>query len=167
MLESFFQGVFDTQQTPVIAPGAFLLCIAASIGLGLLLCLTTLWRTRCTKSFAVTLALLPAVVCVVIMMVNGNVGTGVAVAGAFSLVRFRSAPGSAREIGAIFIAMGTGLMTGMGYLGYALVFVLILGGMTCSTPESTWTIRSGTPAGVPCTSRFRKISITQAYWTLC
>ena len=111
-------------------PGAFFLCITASIGLGLLLCLTTLWRTRCTKSFAVTLALLPAVVCVVIMMVNGNVGTGVAVAGAFSLVRFRSAPGSAREIGAIFIAMGTGLMTGMGYLGYALVFVLILGGMT-------------------------------------
>lgn len=94
------------------------------------MCLTTLWRTRYTKSFAVTLALLPAVVCVVIMMVNGNVGTGVAVAGAFSLVRFRSAPGSAREIGAIFIAMGTGLMSGMGYLGYALVFVLILGGMT-------------------------------------
>lgn len=84
MLESFFRGVFDTQLTPVIAPGAFFLCIAASIGLGLLLCLTTLWRTRCTKSFAVTLALLPAVVCVVIMMVNGNVGTGVAVAGAFS-----------------------------------------------------------------------------------
>ena len=78
----------------------------------------------------VTLALLPAVVCVVIMMVNGNVGTGVAVAGAFGLVRFRSAPGSAREIGAIFIAMGAGLIAGMGYLGYAALFSLILGGVT-------------------------------------
>lgn len=62
-----------------------------------------------------------------ILMVNGNVGTGVAVAGAFNLVRFRSAPGSAREIGALFIAMGTGLMTGMGYLGYSILFTLILG----------------------------------------
>ena len=68
------------------------------------------------RGFAITLATLPAVVCVVIMMVNGNVGAGVAVAGAFSLVRFRSAPGSAREIGAIFAAMGAGLMAGMGYL---------------------------------------------------
>ena len=64
------------------------------------------------------------------MMVNGNVGAGVAVAGAFSLVRFRSAPGSAREIGAIFAAMGAGLMAGMGYLGYAALFALILGGIT-------------------------------------
>ena len=64
------------------------------------------------------------------MMVNGNVGAGVAVAGAFSLVRFRSAPGSAKEIGAIFIAMATGLLTGMGYLGYALLFAVILGAVS-------------------------------------
>lgn len=87
----------------------------------------TLWRSPFSRSLAVTLAILPAVVCVVIMMVNGNVGTGVAVAGAFNLVRFRSAPGSAREIGAIFVAMGTGLITGMGYLGYGCLFTLILG----------------------------------------
>jgi len=61
------------------------------------------------------------------MMVNGNVGTGVAVAGAFSLVRFRSAPGSAKEIGAIFLAMGTGLIVGMGYLGYAFLCAVVLG----------------------------------------
>ena len=73
-----------------------------------------------------TLAILPAVVCIVIMMVNGNVGTGVAVAGAFSLVRFRSVPGSAKEIGAIFIAMGAGLVSGMGYLGYAVLYMVIL-----------------------------------------
>ena len=61
------------------------------------------------------------------MMVNGNVGTGVAVAGAFGLVRFRSAQGTAREICAIFIAMGAGLIAGMGYLAYALLFSLLMG----------------------------------------
>ena len=88
--------------------------------------MTSAYSTRCTRSFVVTLALLPAVVCVVIMMVNGNVGTGVAEAGAFSLVRFRSVPGTAREICAIFLAMGAGLIAGMGYLGCALLFTLIL-----------------------------------------
>lgn len=89
-----------------------------------------MWKTRYTKSFVATLAMLPAIVCVVIMMVNGNVGAGVAVAGAFSLVRFRSVPGSAKEIGAIFLAMGTGLVVGMGYIGYAFLIAVILGGMT-------------------------------------
>ena len=108
----------------------FLACTAASLLLGVGVALVSTFRSRSTPGFAVTLATLPAVVCVVIMMVNGNVGTGVAVAGAFSLVRFRSAPGSAREIGAIFAAMGAGLMAGMGYLGYAALFALILGGIT-------------------------------------
>lgn len=84
-------------------------------------------RKLCSRSFLVTLALLPAVVCVVIMMVNGNVGAGVAVAGAFSLVRFRSVPGTAREIATLFLAMAAGLICGMGYLGFALLFSLILG----------------------------------------
>ena len=84
-------------------------------------------KSRYTKSFVVTLALLPAVVCVVIMMVNGNVGAGVAVAGTFSLVRFRSVPGSAREIGTIFLAMAAGLISGMGYLGYAVLFFFVIG----------------------------------------
>ena len=72
-------------------------------------------------------AMLPAVVCIVIMMVNGNVGAGVAVAGAFSLVRFRSVPGTAKEIGTIFLAMAAGLIAGMGYLGFAVLFSLIMG----------------------------------------
>ena len=130
MLDSMFRGVFDTELTSVIAPADFLLCVGVSLLIGLLLCAMTMWRAKSSGSFIVTLALLPAVVCVVIMMVNGNVGAGVAVAGAFSLVRFRSAPGSAREIGAIFIAMGAGLIAGMGYLGYAALFSLILGGVT-------------------------------------
>ena len=127
MLDSLFAGVFDTALTNVIAPADFLLCMLVSLGIGVMLCAMTLWRARSSGSFAVALALLPAVVCVVIMLVNGNLGTAVAVAGAFSLVRFRSAPGSAREICALFIAMGAGLVAGMGYLGYAVLFALMLG----------------------------------------
>ncbi len=130
MLDFFFRGLFDTTLTDTIAPREFLLCIGVSLVLGLLLCAMTGWRSRSSRSLTITLALLPAVVCVVIMMVNGNVGTGVAVAGAFSLVRFRSAPGTAREISAIFVAMGTGLITGMGYLAYGALFALILGAAT-------------------------------------
>lgn len=126
MLDPFFQGLFDTSITNVISVGDFLLCMGCSLLIGLLLAVTYMYKTRCTKSFVMTLALLPAIVCVVIMMVNGNVGTGVAVAGAFSLVRFRSLPGTAREIGILFLAMAAGLITGMGYLGYALLFTLIL-----------------------------------------
>ena len=127
MSDVLFGGVFDTALTTVIAPADFLLCVLVSLGVGVLLCATTLWRARSSGSFAVALALLPAVVCVVIMLVNGNLGTAVAVAGAFSLVRFRSAPGSAREICALFIAMGAGLVAGMGYLGYAVLFSLVMG----------------------------------------
>jgi len=127
MLADIFKGIFDTDMTSVIAPSDFLLCVGSALIIGLILAGFYMYRTRYTKSFVATLALLPAVVCVVIMMVNGNVGTGVAVAGAFSLVRFRSAPGSAKEIGAIFLAMGTGLIVGMGYLGYAFLCAIVLG----------------------------------------
>lgn len=127
MLANLFQGLFDTDMTSVIAPSDFLLCVCSALVIGLILAMFYMYKTRYTKSFVATLALLPAVVCVVIMMVNGNVGTGVAVAGAFSLIRFRSVPGSAKEIGAIFLAMGTGLIVGMGYLGYAFLCAIVLG----------------------------------------
>ena len=126
MLNQIFRGVFDTDMTAVITPGYFLLCMAAALAAGLVLALAYTRRGRYTKSFVMTLALLPAVVCVVIMMVNGNVGAGVAVAGAFSLVRFRSAAGSAREITMLFLAMGAGLMAGMGYLAYCLLFAVVV-----------------------------------------
>ena len=126
MFNQLFRGLFDTDMTTVIAPGQFLLCVGAALVLGLVIALSYMYRTRYTRSFVVTLAMLPAVVCVVIMMVNGNVGAGVAVAGAFSLVRFRSVPGTAREIGTIFLAMGAGLVCGMGYLGYAALFTVVL-----------------------------------------
>lgn len=126
MLNTIFQGIFDSDTAAVISVTDFILCIGCALLAGILLSLAFSYRSHFTRSFVTTLALLPAVVCVIIMMVNGNVGTGVAVAGAFSLVRFRSVPGSAKEIGALFIAMGAGLLTGMGYLAYAILFTLIL-----------------------------------------
>lgn len=126
MPDNILKGLFDSDITAVISLSDFLLCLGLSLVLGIILALSYMYRTRYTKSFVITLALLPAVVCVVIMLVNGNVGTGVAVAGAFSLVRFRSVPGSAKEICTLFLAMGTGLIAGMGYLAYALLFTLLL-----------------------------------------
>ena len=118
-------SVFTTTASTVTA-GTFLLCVACSLVLGLLLAAAYMFRSRYTKSFVATVAMLPAVVCVVIMMVNGNIGAGVAVAGVFGLVRFRSVPGTAKEIGIIFLAMGAGLIAGMGYLGYAALFTIVM-----------------------------------------
>lgn len=125
-MTGLFDSIFGTATT--ITVQEFLICIAVSLVIGVFLAGVYAFRSKYTQSFLVTLALIPAVVCVVIMMVNGNVGAGVAVAGAFSLVRFRSVPGSAKEICAIFLAMGAGLVTGMGFIGYAVLFAAILGG---------------------------------------
>ena len=126
MLNTIFQGIFDTTAA-TITISHFILCIAVSLLIGVFFAFLFSYKSRSSQSFVITLALLPAIVCVVIMMVNGNVGAGVAVAGAFSLVRFRSVPGTAKEIGMLFLAMGAGLVTGMGYLGYAVLFSVILG----------------------------------------
>lgn len=125
-MNTLFKGLFDTDMASVITVSDFLLCVGCALVIGMILAVSHMYRSRYTKSFVLTLALLPAVVCVVIMMVNGNVGAGVAVAGAFSLVRFRSVPGTAKEITMLFLAMGAGLIAGMGYLGFAFLFTVIM-----------------------------------------
>ncbi len=105
-------------------------CTAAAIVLGLLCAMVYMYKNTYTKSFVMTLALMPLIVQVIIMMVNGNIGTGVAVAGAFSLVRFRSAPGTAREIAGIFLAMTLGLACGMGYIGVAVLLLIVAAALT-------------------------------------
>lgn len=122
---SLFSTIFASESLGVSA-GSFAIALGSALLLGLVLAAAYSFRSRVSATFCTTLALLPAVVCVVIMFVNGNVGTGVAVAGAFSLVRFRSVPGSAKEICALFIGMGTGLICGMGYVTYGLAFTLIM-----------------------------------------
>ncbi|MFI3213918.1 MAG: DUF4956 domain-containing protein [Eubacteriales bacterium] len=126
LLNSLFTGIFDTSTETTIVIENFLLCILVSIIVGIFIAVLYTFKTRYTKSFVITLATLPAVVAMIIMMVNGNIGAGVAVAGTFSLVRFRSVPGTAKEIGAIFLAMGAGLALGMGYVGFAIVFVVLI-----------------------------------------
>ena len=116
------EPIIQTQITAQV----FAICTAVSLALGLGTALLCMYKSRYTQSFIITLALLPAVVQVVIMLVNGNIGAGVAVAGTFSLVRFRSAPGTAREIGMIFLAMAIGLATGMGYVALAVFFFLVM-----------------------------------------
>jgi hypothetical protein len=124
MLNSTFASLYNA--TTGITFQAFLICIGAALALGAAMAVVYCFRTPHSASFVVTLALLPATVAVVIMMVNGNLGAGVAVAGAFSLVRFRSTPGTAKEIGAIFMSMAVGLACGMGYPGFGLIFAGIM-----------------------------------------
>ena len=124
MLESTFSGIYDAATG--ITLGAFLICVAAALALGAVMALVYGFKSQHSSSFSVTLALLPAAVAVVIMLVNGNLGAGVAVAGAFSLVRFRSTPGTAKEITAIFLAMAVGLACGMGYPTFASIFAAIM-----------------------------------------
>lgn len=107
-----------------------LICTGASIILGLWISFVYRKQGNSSKNFTITIALMPALVQLVIMMVNGNLGTGVAVLGTFSLVRFRSVPGSSREIIAIFFAMAIGLATGTGYLTFACFIAFIIGGIS-------------------------------------
>ena len=123
MLNYTFASLYDS--TIGITLQAFLICVGAALALGAMMALVYCFRTAHSSSFVVTLALLPATVAVVIMMVNGNLGAGVAVAGAFSLVRFRSTPGTAKEIGAIFATMAVGLACGMGYPFFGMLFAAI------------------------------------------
>ncbi|MBP5749848.1 MAG: DUF4956 domain-containing protein [Firmicutes bacterium] len=123
MFDSILNTIFTGSQ---ITASAFFMTTGLALLLGLGTALLCMYKNKYSQSFAVTLAMLPAMVAVVIMLVNGNIGAGVAVAGGFSLVRFRSAAGTAREIGMIFLAMTLGLALGMGYIGLAAVFFLVM-----------------------------------------
>lgn len=125
-----FDSLFSTTNTvtTAISLTPFVVSVATALALGLVVALCYCFKSRYNKGFVTTLAMLPAIVAVVIAMVNGNVGAGVAVAGAFSLVRFRSVAGSARDIGFIFLSMAIGLVCGMGYVGYAALITAILCG---------------------------------------
>lgn len=105
----------------------FIISTITSLILGLGIAFIYMYKNSYNKNFVITLALLPAMIQIVIMLVNGNLGTGVAVMGAFSLVRFRSIPGNSRDISSIFFSMAIGLATGIGYIFYAIVFLVVIG----------------------------------------
>ncbi len=122
-MESLFASIMTNG---TITGASFIIATLCSLALGCFIAFMYAVKNDYSKSYIITLALLPAIVQIVIMLVNGNLGTGIAVAGAFSLVRFRSAPGSGKEITSIFLAMAVGLATGMGYIGVAIIFTLII-----------------------------------------
>jgi hypothetical protein len=121
---------FFVSFTPLEMTGTVIvLCTITSLAAGVVTAAVYTFRHAANKNFVVTLALLPVIVQSIIMLVNGQVGTGIAVMGAFSLVRFRSVPGTAKEITSIFLAMALGLATGTGYIWYAVIFTVVINGM--------------------------------------
>lgn len=123
MLSHLFYDIFtDTAVDPVM----MMLAIGVSLLLGLVVAKVYQFKTVYSKSFVMSLALLPTLIAIVIFLVNGSLGAGVAVMGAFSLIRFRSAPGGAKELVSIFLVMTIGIAIGMGYLVFATVFTLIM-----------------------------------------
>lgn len=119
----FFSNIFYTNANMSVKP--YLISAACAIFCGLLVALVSSHKNRISKSFFASLILLPLTVQTVIIMVNGSVGTGIAVAGAFSLIRFRSVPAKAKDIISIFIAMSAGLACASGFVSVAIVFSLI------------------------------------------
>ncbi len=119
-------SILSTSGASSVSLEQFLICTAVSLIIGTLIAVVHCYKNRSSKNFLLTLAILPVIVQIVIMMVNGDLGTRVAVMGAFSLVRFRSVPGNSREIGNIFLAMAIGLATGVGYVGIAVILFAIV-----------------------------------------
>ncbi len=141
-------GIFDSILGSAASAGPleFLACTGAALAAGFLLSGIYMYRSRHTESFALTVAVLPAIVSAVIMAVSGDIGAGIAVAGAFSLVRFRSAPGSAKEIAVIFLSMAAGLLAGMGFAAYALLLAGVIGAVMLVCTRFGYGGSAGSPA---------------------
>lgn len=125
MLETL-SGSITTSEIPIWT--ALAICTLSSLILGMGVSVVYRYKSAYSQGLATTLVLMPALVQIVIMLASGNIGVGVALAGAFSLIRFRSVPGNARDIGHLFLSMGLGFVTGLGYLFFAFIFLIIIGG---------------------------------------
>lgn len=123
-MNNIFSPIFNAETSVTL--GTFLICTAAAFICGIIVAAASSVKNRISKSMLVALILLPPIVESVIILVNNNVATGIAVLGAFSLVRFRSVPGKARDIAAIFLSMTAGLACSGGYIAIALIFVLVI-----------------------------------------
>jgi len=124
MLETLTSSI-TTGETQFII--AIAVCTFASLILGLGVSGIYRYRNAYSQGLATTLVMMPALVQIVIMLASGNIGVGIALAGAFSLIRFRSVPGNARDIGHLFFSMGLGFVTGLGYIFIAFMFFVIIG----------------------------------------
>ena len=128
-MDALFTSVLGTTESAMatVTTAGFMWCTLASLLLGLIAAFVYMYKHDYSKNFVVTLALLPVIVQMVITLVNGNLGAGVAVMGVFNLVRFRSIAGTAKDIGSVFLAMAIGLATGMGYIGVAAILTVVVG----------------------------------------
>jgi hypothetical protein len=141
--EQLFNNLFTKNQV-TFSTSSFAIAILVSLGLGFVLAMVYKYRTLYTKEFVLTLILLPSLISIIIFMVNGNLGTSVAVAGTFSLIRFRSAAGGSKELLSVFMATAIGLAVGMGYIVLAIVFTLILSGVLIAFEQSSFVKPSST-----------------------
>lgn len=133
IVESIFLKEFDPivgDWITTIKPWMFFTCVGAAILLGLVAAFCYMFKNQFSKTLVITIAILPPIVCVLIMLVSGSIGAAVAVGGVFALTRFRSAQGSAKEITQIFLAMAVGLTTGLGYIYIAIILVVLIEAMS-------------------------------------
>lgn len=124
-----YDSVFATAADPVIEIGDFWLCLAVAVLVGIFVSFCYMFKNEYSKSLVISIALLPTIVTVLIMLVNGNVGAGVAVGGVFALTRFRSAQGTSKEITHIFLSMAIGLTLGLGFVGIAIILAVLVEGL--------------------------------------
>jgi len=130
MLDNIGRSLSDSDMQIILV---MVISTVVSLALGFAVSLVYRFRSAHSHGLAATLVLMPALVQVIIMLASGNIGVGVAVAGAFALIRFRSVPGNARDIGHLFFAMGLGFVTGLGYLFFAFIFFILIGGASLIT----------------------------------
>jgi len=121
-----FDSIYTYDAAGVLNTDTALIAVAVSFVLGLIISLAHRFRSEASRSLSVSLIALPVIVQLVILMVNGNAGTGIAVLGAFSLIRFRSVPGSARDIVFIFLSMAVGIATGVGMIWAGIAVTLLV-----------------------------------------
>ena len=127
MLQSLISSIFSTNNTPVtVSVGEYLIAMGAALVLGILIALVGRYKSRQTKSLSVALVLLPVIVLTMILLVNKQFGAGLAVAGAFSLMRFRSAPVTARDMVLLALSIAVGLCCGLGFVGIAAILTVLV-----------------------------------------
>ena len=132
IVNSIFNHYIDTNNNTIteIKPWMFFTCLGVAIALGIIAAFCYMYKNQFSKTLVIAIAILPPIVCVLIMLVSGSIGAAVAVGGVFALTRFRSAQGSAKEITQIFLSMAVGLTTGLGYIFIAIILVVIIELMT-------------------------------------
>ena len=119
----------NTTSDTIVSPGQFCICVGAALILGFLISLIYIVTHRkegYSQSYVMTIIMLPAIIALILILINFTAGA-LTLAGAFTLVRFRSVAGDPKDIAYIFYAMATGVACGIGYIGFALIFFIALG----------------------------------------